>query len=59
MQLRARNRIAQSLTEHAAAVEAIVAGDGEAAAAILRDHIVIQGERFADVVLSLAGGAAA
>lgn len=59
MQLRARNRIAQSLTEHAAAVEAIIAGDGDAAATILRDHIVIQGERFADVVLNLADGAAA
>jgi DNA-binding GntR family transcriptional regulator len=59
MQLRARNRIAQSLAEHAQAVEAILRGDGEAAAAVLRDHVVIQGERFADVVLSLSGASAA
>src|SRR5262249_23940904 len=38
MQLRARNRIQQSLTEHAAALQAILAGDGELAARILRDH---------------------
>jgi DNA-binding GntR family transcriptional regulator len=59
MQLRARNRIAQSLTEHAAAVQAIMAGDGDLAAKILRDHIVIQGERFSDVIISMAGGEAA
>lgn len=59
MQLRARNRVTQSLTEHAAAVQAILAGDGELAAKILRDHIVIQGERFSDVVISMAGGEAA
>jgi DNA-binding GntR family transcriptional regulator len=59
MQLRARNRIVQSLTEHAAAVQAILAGDGDLAAKVLRDHIVIQGERFSDVIISMAGGEAA
>lgn len=59
MQLRARNRVSQSLTEHAAAVQAILAGDGELAARVLRDHIVIQGERFSDVVINMASGEAA
>ena len=59
MQLRARNRVAQSLTEHAAVVAAILAGEGDLAAKILRDHIVIQGERFSDVVISMAGEGAA
>ena len=59
MQLRARNRLTQSLTEHAAVVAAILAGDGERAAKLLRDHIVIQGERFSDVVIAMAGEGAA
>jgi DNA-binding GntR family transcriptional regulator len=52
-QLHARNRIAQSLQEHESIVQAILAGDGDLAAQRIRDHIVIQSERFADVVASL------
>jgi DNA-binding GntR family transcriptional regulator len=54
VQLRARNRIAQSLQEHEDIVQAILAGDGDQAARRIRDHIVIQSERFSDVVASLA-----
>lgn len=53
VQLRARNRIAQSLQEHEDIAQAILAGDGDLAAQRIRDHIVIQSERFADVVASL------
>lgn len=50
MQLRARGRMAQSMEEHAAILEAIRAGDPEAAATALRNHINIQGEKFHDLL---------
>lgn len=53
MQLRVRNRVRQSLREHAAIVEAIIAGNEDLAAQRLREHVVIQGERFSDLILSL------
>ncbi len=53
IQLRVRNRVTQSLREHEAIVEAIVAGGEELAAQRLREHVVIQGERFSDLILSL------
>ncbi len=53
LQLRARNRVSQSIAEHAAIVAALEAGDGARADATLRDHVLIQGERFADVMMSL------
>lgn len=54
LQLRVRNRMKTSYTEHAAIVDAILAGDGERAGELLRAHVVVQGERFADLVASLA-----
>ncbi len=53
LQLRSRNRMAHSFSEHQAIVDALMAGDGERAAQLLREHIVIQGERFSDVAMSL------
>lgn len=53
MQLRSFNRMRSSLHEHGQVVDAILAQDGERAAARLRDHIVIQGERFTDVAAAL------
>lgn len=53
LQLRVGNRLATSLAEHEAVVEAILAHDGPRAAEGLRDHIAIQGERFGDLVASL------
>ncbi len=53
LQLRVRNRILSSQREHEAIVSAIVTGDSEAAAEALRAHVVVQGERFADLVASL------
>lgn len=53
LQLRVRNRMASSQREHSAIVAAIVAGDETAAADLLRAHVVVQGERFADLIASL------
>jgi DNA-binding GntR family transcriptional regulator len=54
LQLRVRNRMCASFEEHGRIVEAIVAGNEPAAAECLRSHVVVQGERFADLVASLA-----
>jgi DNA-binding GntR family transcriptional regulator len=53
-QLRARNRIPQSLKEHDAILRAILTGDEERAARLLREHVLGQGDRFTDLMLSLA-----
>ena len=53
MQLRARHRLGQSLAEHEAIVAAIVAGDEIAASDRLRAHVIVQGDRFSDLVASL------
>lgn len=55
LQLRVRDRMPTSLREHEGVVQAILAGDAELTAQRLRDHVVVQGQRFADLVASLAG----
>jgi DNA-binding GntR family transcriptional regulator len=52
LQLRARSRIASSLAEHQAIVDAILAGEAAQAEQILKDHILIQGERLTDFIAS-------
>ena len=52
LQLRARSRVATSLAEHRLIVDAIRAGDSEAADRVLREHILIQGDRLADFIAS-------
>jgi DNA-binding GntR family transcriptional regulator len=54
LQLRVRNRIQRSFEEHQAIVEALRHGDGEKAAVSVRKHVIVQGERFADLVSSLS-----
>lgn len=54
LQLRVRDRLRTSFSEHADIVEALVAGDGERAADLLRKHVIVQGERFADLIASLS-----
>ncbi|MDZ4165607.1 MAG: GntR family transcriptional regulator [Smithellaceae bacterium] len=54
LQLRVRDRLQASFSEHSAIVEAIIVGDGDLAAERLRKHIIIQGERFADLIASLS-----
>ena len=53
MQLQVRNRMARSFAEHDAVVAAIRAGDPEAAAEAMRDHVVIQGDRFHDLLAAM------
>jgi DNA-binding GntR family transcriptional regulator len=53
LQLRVRDRLKMSFDEHQAAVDAIIAGDAEKTVEVLRHHIMIQGQRFADLVASL------
>jgi DNA-binding GntR family transcriptional regulator len=53
LQLRVRDRLKASFSEHEGVVEAIVAGNSEHAVELLRQHIMIQGQRFADLVASL------
>lgn len=53
LQLRVRNRMATSFNEHQSIVEAIIKGDGDLASALLRAHVTVQGERFADLVATL------
>jgi DNA-binding GntR family transcriptional regulator len=53
LQLRVRDRLKMSYDEHASVVDAIVAGDSELTVELMRNHIMIQGQRFADLVASL------
>jgi DNA-binding GntR family transcriptional regulator len=59
LQLRVRDRVINSYAEHDAVVQALVAGEGERAAQLMREHVMIQGQRFADLVASLPQLAAA
>jgi len=54
LQLRVRNRLAASFAEHGRIVEALLAGDANLASERLRQHILVQGERFTDLLASLA-----
>lgn len=53
LQLQVRHRIGSSLSEHGEIVEAIAAGDSPHAERVMRDHVLIQGERFSDLVASV------
>ena len=52
LQLRALSRVAVSLAEHQAVVDAVLAGDSERAERVLKDHILIQGDRLSDFIAS-------
>jgi DNA-binding GntR family transcriptional regulator len=54
LQLRMRNRLKNSYSEHQGIVDALIAGDGELAAERLRSHVIVQGQRYGDLVASLA-----
>ena len=53
LQLRVRDRIGRSFDEHAEIVAAICAGDAERVDAQMRAHVVVQGERFSDLLIGL------
>lgn len=54
VQLRARNRMAQSLNEHLEILETIRAGHEDMAARQLHAHVLIQGERFSNMMMTIA-----
>lgn len=54
LQLRVRGRIDTSFSEHDAVVTAIIDGKSELAEELLRNHIMIQGQRFTDLMTSLS-----
>jgi DNA-binding GntR family transcriptional regulator len=53
LQLRVRDRVSNSYAEHDGVVQAILRGDGDLAADLTRSHVMIQGQRFADLMASL------
>jgi len=53
MQLKVRNRMMRSFAEHDAVVARIRAGDDEGAAEALRSHVIVQGDRFHDLIAAL------
>ncbi|HKJ94686.1 MAG TPA: GntR family transcriptional regulator [Gammaproteobacteria bacterium] len=53
LQLRVKHRTRRSLQEHEAIVEALLAGDEHNAERLLREHVLIQGERFSDLVATV------
>jgi len=54
LQLRVRNRVPTSVQEHTRIADAIIAGDANQAEALLKSHILIQGEGFTDFVASIS-----
>ena len=54
LQLRVRNRVQRSFDEHREIVDALRSGDAERAVVSVRDHVTVQGERFADLIASLS-----
>ena len=57
LQLRVRSRVATSLAEHQGIVDAILAGEGHKAEQLLKEHVLIQGERLADFIASFEAAA--
>lgn len=53
LQLRVRNRMQRSLEEHSAVLNAIKHGLPDVAANELRGHVVVQGDRFTDLLAEL------
>ncbi|PZP34546.1 MAG: GntR family transcriptional regulator [Roseateles depolymerans] len=53
LQLRVRNRLQRSLAEHQAVLDAIRANEPEQAAQAMRGHVMVQGDRFADLLVEL------
>lgn len=54
LQLQMRNRMEQSLQEHQEITQALQQGDAETAARVAREHVLIQGQRFTDLLSLVA-----
>lgn len=55
LQLRVRDRIKTSYAEHTEIVEGILSGDDRRTEEALRKHIMVQGERFTELIAGLEG----
>lgn len=53
LQLRVRDRMDTSFKEHSEIYTALTIGDGARAEKLIRNHVVVQGERFADLIANL------
>lgn len=53
LQLRVRNRLGKSFEEHQSILDALRAGDAERAVDAIRGHVMVQGERFNDLLAGL------
>lgn len=53
LQLRVNNRMNNSFAEHNEIVQAIIGGDETKAATLLREHVVIQGQKFTDLISTI------
>ncbi len=53
IQLKVRNRMERSYSEHDTIISAIRTGDHAAAAEAMRCHVIVQGDRFHDLVAAL------
>lgn len=54
LQLRVKYRLRKSFDEHQQVLDAIAAHQEQRAASLLKAHVVVQGERFTDLVNTLA-----
>jgi DNA-binding GntR family transcriptional regulator len=54
LQLRVRNRVNGSFAEHQAILDGLRSGDADAVVSSVRNHVLVQGERFADLIASLS-----
>lgn len=54
LQLRVRGRMDTSFAEHSEIYVAMITGDGDLAAKLLRNHVIVQGERFADLIANMS-----
>ncbi|RQP20907.1 MAG: FCD domain-containing protein [Brucella intermedia] len=52
--MRIHNPMRTSIQEHIEILDAIVAGDASAARELLRNHVAIQGDRFNDLMSTIA-----
>lgn len=59
LQLRVPDRISRSQEEHRRIYDAIVGGDGARAERLLKEHVVVQGERFSDLAAAVERAPAA
>ena len=54
LQLRVRHRLGKSFEEHQAVLDALRDGDGDRAVDAIRSHVMVQGERFNDLLAGLS-----